>query len=67
MRRLAELTTLNLTQNQVVFLEQMNTFQMEGRYPDYRFTIYKTFGEEQTKPVLDETATLYQWLLNKLP
>jgi len=45
----------------------MNTFQMEGRYPDYRFTIYKTFGEEQTKPVLDETATLYQWLLNKLP
>lgn len=33
-RLLAEQTNLNLQPNQLVFLEQLNTFQIDGRYPD---------------------------------
>ena len=66
-RRLAEQTNLNLDSNQLVFLEQINTFQLEGRYPDYRFSIYQTFDKQKTKLILDETENFYQWLLSKLP
>ncbi|MCB9351943.1 MAG: HEPN domain-containing protein [Lewinellaceae bacterium] len=66
-RRLAEQTNLNLDSNQLVFLEQINTFQLEGRYPDYRFSIYQTFDKQKTKLILDETENFHQWLLNKLP
>ena len=42
-------------------------FQIEGRYPDYRFTIYQTFDEQRTKLILAEAKIFYQWLRNKLP
>ena len=67
LRILAEQTTLLISPRQLAFMEQMNTFQMEGRYPDYRFGIYQMFQEPQTKIVLQETENLYQWLLNNLP
>jgi HEPN domain-containing protein len=66
-RRLAEDTILVLDTNQVGLMEKMNTFQMEGRYPDYRFTIYQMFDQKNSKEVLDETEILYQWLLKQLP
>ena len=66
-QRLAEQTNLVLTASQMIFLEQMNTFQMEGRYPDYRFTIYQTFDQQQTNLILGEVENLYQWLLSSLP
>ena len=64
---LAQQTTLTLTPAQMTFLEQMNTFQMDGRYPDYHFGIYQMFQEPQTKLVLEETEIFYLWLLSKLP
>lgn len=67
LRRLLEQTSVVLTTAQLIFLEQMNTFQMEGRYPDYRFSIYQTFDEPQTKSVLNSSEKMFQWLLNKLP
>ncbi len=67
LRRIAEQCSLMLDADQVIFLEKMNTFQMDGRYPDYRFTIYKAFDQQKTKEVLDEAEILYQWLLKKMP
>ncbi len=66
LRRLAENTKLGLNPGQLVFLEQMNTFQIEGRYPDYRFSIYQILDEQKTKSILDETEIFNQWLLNNL-
>lgn len=67
LRRLAELTNLSLNPSQMIFLEQMNTFQMEGSCPDYRFSVYKTFDRPQTQSIFDEVENLYQWLISKLP
>lgn len=66
-RRLAEQTRLDLSHDQIFFLEQMNTFQMEGRYPDYRFAIYQMLDQETAKTILVQTETFYQWLLNNMP
>lgn len=67
LRRIAEQCNLMLDTDQVIFLEKMNTFQMDGPYPDYRFTIYKAFDQQKTKEVLDKAEILYQWLLKKMP
>ncbi len=66
LRRLSEQTSLILSSDQIIFLEQMNTFQMEGRYPDYRFAIYQMFDEEAAKTILEQTETFYQWLLSNM-
>lgn len=66
LRRLSEETQLTLIPEQVVFMEQMNTFQMEGRYPDYLFAVYKAFDQASTKLILNEAETFYQWLRNSL-
>jgi HEPN domain-containing protein len=67
LRLLAQQTSLVLTAEQIIFLEQMNTFQMDGRYPDYRFAIYKAFQKLQTEPILEETKLFYTWILSNMP
>ncbi|MBN8683519.1 MAG: HEPN domain-containing protein [Chitinophagales bacterium] len=67
LRVLAQQTNLQLDAAQIIFLEQMNTFQMEGRYPDYNFKIYQAFKQPQTALILKQVENIYQWLLNSLP
>ena len=63
---LAEATTLPLTDEQFLFLMRMNDFQMEGRYPDYQFRIYKILDKTRTKDILKEVEIMQLWLINKL-
>ncbi|MEK7258072.1 MAG: HEPN domain-containing protein [Bacteroidota bacterium] len=67
LRKLEIKTNLNLTLTQLAFLDKMNLFQLEGRYPDFNFAAYQLYDESATKLVLDEAENLYQCLLNKLP
>lgn len=67
LRQLAVQASLIFSPDQLVFLEKMNTFQIEGRYPDYKFTIYQRFDQQETKLILDEAEIFYQWLHSKLP
>jgi HEPN domain-containing protein len=66
LRRLTEQTQIPLLVEQIAFLEQMNTFQIEGRYPDYRFAIYQAFDGDAAGLILEKSKTLYQWILNNL-
>ena len=63
---LAEATNLPLTDEQFLFLMRMNDFQMEGRYPDYQFRIYKILDKNRTKDILTEVEIMQLWLLNNL-
>lgn len=45
-------TKLNLTENQTKFLEELNDFQLEGRYPDYQLILYKKCDLEYTNAIL---------------
>ena len=64
--RLASLTHLNITPEHLLLLDKMNDYQMEGRYPDYQFMIFKICDQPLTEALLDEVETIRLWLLNQL-
>lgn len=45
-------TQLNPDENQRIFLEKMNTFQIEGRYTDYRMLLYKMCNKKFTEQII---------------
>lgn len=67
LKQLSEETKLVLDVGQKRFLLEMNTYQMESRYPDYGFSIEKICTQEYTEILLTEVENLKTWLLNQLP
>ena len=65
--KLASQTQLILTPDNLLFLDRMNDYQMDGRYPDYQFLIYQISTRGNTKILLEEANILRLWLLNQLP
>lgn len=59
-------TDLIPTTDQLRFLSLLNQFQIEGRYPDYKFAMFKIASEEYTKELLDEVQLIKQWLETNL-
>jgi HEPN domain-containing protein len=59
-------TKLKLKEEEIDFLREMNQFQIEGRYPDYKNLLYNTYREEKTKLIIDKVNTMKICLLNKL-
>lgn len=51
----------------MLFLDKMNDYQMEGRYPDYQFLIFKICDRQHTEKLLAEAEKIRLWLLNQLP
>lgn len=64
--RLAKETHLNLTQEQLLFLEEFNDFQMEGRYPDYLFAIHQRCNLSYTQKLISQVNELIQCLHKKM-
>ncbi|MBK7869306.1 MAG: HEPN domain-containing protein [Saprospiraceae bacterium] len=65
--RLIQDTHLDLIEEDLLFLEQFNDFQLEGRYPDYLFTIQKRCTFEYTQQLLEKVTYIKQCLQEKLP
>lgn len=65
--RLSNQIQLEFTQDDLLLLDKMNDFQMEGRYPDYHFTIYQICTLEYTEEILSEVNRIRIWLINQLP
>ena len=63
---LADQTKLTFNNEQRSFLERMNVFQLEGRYPDYQYKISKTLRNKNTLQLLEQTKTLRTWLQKML-
>ena len=51
--RIVEQTDLKFTDEELDFLRKMNDFQMEGRYPDYKDTLYRVYKAVQTQKYLN--------------
>ncbi|MEI7803632.1 MAG: HEPN domain-containing protein [Bacteroidota bacterium] len=54
---LADQTKLTFNNEQRSFLERMNVFQLEGRYPDYQYKISKTLRNKNTLQLLEQTKS----------
>lgn len=61
--RLAENTGLTFSEEQLIFLADVNDFNIETRYPDFKFSFYKTCTKEFTEEKFSKIKEMYQWLL----
>ena len=60
---LAEIASIPLTDEQVDLLSEINSYNIEGRYPNM-VSIKPVL--EDARAVLSEAKVLYEWLINRL-
>lgn len=63
---LYEKTGLNLPEEDTDFLQMMNMFQIEGRYPDYLASLHQTTKKSETQTIVSQAKILFQCLREKL-
>jgi len=64
---LAEHTKLPLTADQKKFLLELNRFNIEARYPDYKHSFYKLCTQDFTREYFDKIKEFHEWLLSRMP
>jgi len=64
--RLIEQSALNFSEEEMEFFRKMNQFQLEGRYPDYRQTLYRNYKSAETAAIFKEVKRLRKCLLKEL-
>ncbi len=57
---------LGFSEDELAFMERMNDFQLEGRYPDYMQKIYTVCTNEYTATILEQVKTIKECLQKKL-
>lgn len=56
--RLAEIAKLDIKTDDVQFLEELNQFQLDTRYPDEKFSLYKLATKDFTEKRFNKTGEL---------
>ncbi|MEI7811476.1 MAG: HEPN domain-containing protein [Ignavibacteria bacterium] len=64
--RLAELAGLQITPDDIKLLEELNKFQMDTRYPDEKFTLYKMATLEFTTERILKIEMFRKWLISQI-
>ena len=66
--RLAELSGFYelFSEEQKVFLSNLNPLNIEARYPDYKELIAKSLTDERCKHIFEQTKDLLQWIKEKI-
>ncbi|OOP55644.1 MAG: hypothetical protein AYP45_13405 [Candidatus Brocadia carolinensis] len=64
--RLAENTGLSFTDEQLALLADINDFNIESRYPDFKFSFYQICTREFTEKQFSTIKELHQWLLSQM-
>jgi len=64
--KLAERTKLQLSPEQKALLIQITEFNIQSRYPDYKFEFYKKCTLEFTQIYFAKIKELHQWLLPQI-
>ena len=60
--RLAEATGISYSEEQLDLLTDVTTFNIKGRYDDYKNQFYKTATREYTEKYLTQAEQLISWL-----
>ena len=64
--KLAEKSALELTDDQKIFLDEANDFNLEIRYPDYKKAFYLHCSREYTMESFNKIKEIYQWLRSRI-
>ena len=60
--QLKEIAKLELSQDEIKFLNKVNEFNIRARYPEYKLQFYKQCNRKYTKNYFDEIVKLYKKL-----
>ena len=60
-------SSISLNEEQTTFLQMMNIYQIEGRYPDYLSMLHNTTNKEKTEEIIYQAKQLFICLQNKMP
>ncbi|MBP9883902.1 MAG: HEPN domain-containing protein [Chitinophagales bacterium] len=55
-------TNLELTEDDIRFLYDLNRYQLEGRYPDYRKNIYKITSRRYADEMINKGKIFKAWI-----
>ncbi len=64
--KLAENTKLSPSEAQKMLLGETSRFNIEARYPDYKFSFYKLCTKEFTEEYFSRIKELHAWLLSQI-
>ena len=64
--KLADLSSVTLTDEQKLFLDEVNDFNLVTRYPDYKLEFYKLCTKEYADKYFMEIKEYYKWLKSHL-
>lgn len=64
--KLLDQSRIETTEEERVFLLEMNAYQLEGRYPDYRDRIYKIAKKSMTTEIFESCKQQKEKLQSKL-
>lgn len=64
--RLAQVTSLNFSSDQLNWLDTITTFNINARYDDYKQAFYKKCTIEFTETWIERIKILQQWIKEKL-
>lgn len=59
--RLAELSKIELNQDQKFDLDKINDFNIQARYPDYKLNFYKKCDYDFASTQMEKIKDYYQW------
>ncbi len=57
---------ITLNEEQTDFLQTMNVYQIEGRYPDYISMLHNTTSKEKAETIINQSKTIFKCLQEKL-
>lgn len=63
---LAKNTKLSFSEDQFAFLADVNDFNLETRYPDAKFSFYKTCTRDFTEKYFSMIKEMHKWLLSQM-
>ena len=64
--RLANISQLDLTEDQKAILREITTFNIEARYDDYREQFYKKATREYATAWCDKSKEMFKWIKQQL-
>lgn len=64
--RLSELSGINFTKEQLDLLDEINSFNIEARYNDYKFQFQKKATKDYTQKYFKKTNNIYLWLKKQI-
>lgn len=64
--KIADETKLDLSEEQRFFLLDVNSFNLEARYPDFKLDFYEKCTKEFAEEYISKIKSLHTWLLKKM-